>query len=198
MHQLSTAFVLGYHGCDRRVAEALIAGGNFLPSENDYDWLGSGVYFWESNPLRGLEFAREVTERKQQKTGTLEDADVVGAVIDLGFCLDLISSNGLKKIKAVYEDFKSYNRSSGRPLPKNLGGSDLLLRKLDCAVINHLHEIRKTGGLPAFDSVRGVFLEGTPIYPGAGFFEKTHIQICVRNPDCIKGVFRVPQAHLDL
>jgi hypothetical protein len=41
-----------------------------------------------------------------------------------------------------------------------------------------------------------VFIEGAPIYEGSGFFEKTHIQIAVCNPDCIKGVFRVPDAQL--
>jgi hypothetical protein len=47
------------------------------------------------------------------------------------------------------------------------------------------------GNLPAVDTLRGVFTEGRPIYPGAGFDEKTHIQIVVRNQRCIKGVFRV-------
>ena len=32
--------------------------------------------------------------------------------------------------------------------------------------------------------------------PSSGFYEKTHIQIAVRNPDCIKGIFRVPQTQL--
>ena len=40
-----------------------------------------------------------------------------------------------------------------------------------------------------YDSVRGVFWEGHEIYPNAGFSEKNHIQICVCNPNCIKGYF---------
>jgi len=44
----------------------------------------------------------------------------------------------------------------------------------------------------AFDSVRGVFLAGKRIYNTSGFYEKTHIQICVRNLSNIKGLFRVP------
>ena len=70
------------------------------------------------------------------------------------------------------------------------------MRNLDCAVINHLHRLREDGGLRPFDTVRGVFLEGNPIYQDAGFRQKTHIQICVRNPDCIKGVFRVRAREL--
>lgn len=40
-----------------------------------------------------------------------------------------------------------------------------------------------------YDSVRGVFEEGLEPYPGSAFKEKTHIQVCVRNPNCIKGYF---------
>ncbi|MGA7236293.1 MAG: hypothetical protein WBY44_11470 [Bryobacteraceae bacterium] len=46
--------------------------------------------------------------------------------------------------------------------------------------------------MPSVDTFRGVFIEGEPLYPGAGFYAKTHVQIVVRNPNCIKGVFRVP------
>jgi hypothetical protein len=49
---------------------------------------------------------------------------------------------------------------------------------------------------PAFDSVRAAFIEGDKIYPGAGFNEKTHIQICIINPNCIKGFFKPRIEHL--
>lgn len=32
-------------------------------------------------------------------------------------------------------------------------------------------------------------IEGWEIYPNAGFRESNHIQICVRNPNCIKVYF---------
>lgn len=47
MHKLASAFILGYHGCDSEDASKLIDGNQFKPSQNDYDWLGHGVYFWE-------------------------------------------------------------------------------------------------------------------------------------------------------
>ena len=43
---------------------------------------------------------------------------------------------------------------------------------------------------PPIDTVRGAFIEGSPIYRGAGFRAKNHIQLCVRNLSCIKGYFR--------
>ena len=67
--------------------------------------------------------------------------------------------------------------------------SDLLLRNLDCAVIETIHQFNKTNKFPEFDSIRGVFFEGDDLYPNAGFKENNHIQIAIRNPNCIKGYF---------
>jgi hypothetical protein len=86
--------------------------------------------------------------------------------------------------------------AAGFPLPTNSGGSDRLLRRLDCAVVRQLHEIRKGAGLQAVDTVRGIFIEGEPIYEGSGFLAKTHVQICVCNPTVIRGVFRVPSSDM--
>lgn len=47
------SFILGYHGCDKAIAEKVFAGTSGLkPSDNDYDWLGDGIYFWEHNAQR--------------------------------------------------------------------------------------------------------------------------------------------------
>jgi hypothetical protein len=196
LHKLSTSFVLGFHGCDKFVADALINGERFHASENDYDWLGWGVYFWEANPARGLEFAGALQKRRAGQPNAINEPCVIGAVIDLGFCLDLMTSTGIAAVKAAHENLKSFFQTLRKPMPENTHGTDLLLRKLDCAVINHLHELRESAGLAKFDSVRGVFIEGDPIYDKGAFYEKTHIQICVCNPLCIKGVFRVAESDL--
>ncbi len=187
MHSLASTFVLGYHGCDRAVAEKLLAGNDFASSRNDYDWLGPGIYFWEANPRRGLDFAHEV--KKFRRGPKIQEPAVVGAVIDLGLCLDLATAAGLRQVADAYQRLTTILETAGGPLPKN--SPDLLRRNLDCAVIRLLHQARSEEQLPPLDTVRGVFVEGSPIYPDAGFYDKTHIQICVCNPDCIKGVFRV-------
>jgi hypothetical protein len=191
VHKLASAFILGYHGCDSEDASKLIDGNQFKPSQNDYDWLGHGVYFWESNPKRGLDFARQQKKRfKKIKTPA-----VVGAIVDLGLCLDLTTSAGIQQVRSSYTGLKKLTRVAESELPKN--SDDLLRRNLDCAVIEFLHEVRDEAHDPPIDTVRGVFLEGGPIYEKSGFFEKTHIQICVRNPECIKGVFKVPANQLN-
>jgi len=55
-------------------------------------------------------------------------------------------------------------------------------------VIQTVHLINQDANKRAFDSVRGVFWEGKPLYPNAGFAEKHHIQICVCNPNCTKAI----------
>jgi hypothetical protein len=53
------AFVLGFHGCDRKTADRVVGTGKHLRlSRNDYDWLGHGVYFWENDPLRARQWAK--------------------------------------------------------------------------------------------------------------------------------------------
>ena len=186
MHRLSSAFILGYHGCDERVGEKLLSGAPFQPSNNDYDWLGPGVYFWEANPQRGLEFAKETSARRGSG---IKRPYVIGAVIDLGLCLDLTTAPGLEWVLTAHRSLVEVSKAADLPLPVN--SRDQLRRNLDCAVILRFHSIRKAQGLPPVDTVKGVFTEGAPLYEGSGFREKTHIQIAVRNPQCIKGVFRV-------
>ncbi len=51
---------MGFHSCDREIGLKVLNGETQLnPSINIWDWLGSGVYFWEQNPARALESAIE-------------------------------------------------------------------------------------------------------------------------------------------
>jgi len=190
VHRLSASFVLGYHGCDVAIAEALLQGKPFEQSANDYDWLGPGVYFWENNPQRGLDFAIETSLRKKS---AIKTPAVVGAIIELGLCLDMTTLGAIAMVKAAYDSLKETFEKAGKELPKN--GADLRLRRLDCAVVRRLHSILEQEDT-SLDTVRGVFIEGSPIYPNSGFNTKTHTQIAVRNLESIKGVFRVPEEQL--
>lgn len=119
---------------------------------------------------------------------------MVGVIIDYGVCLDLATLIGIESLQTAYESLKEIFDTASTIMPKNEKG---YLRHLDCAVINHLHEIvDQIDDLPKIDTVKGIFIEGDPVYPDAGFRKKTHIQICVRNPECIKGVFRVKPEFL--
>jgi hypothetical protein len=127
----------------------------------------------------------------------------VGAVIELGHCLDLTTQSGIEAVKIAYSQFIAMIKREGAPTPANVDpstdpGEDIILRRLDCAVMNYLFEIARTAqeSDPAsqpYTTVRALFPEGRRLYPGAGFRAKTHIQICVRMPEQILGVFRIPE-----
>lgn len=184
MHRLSSHFVLGYHGCDADIAERLLAGEPFRPSDADWDWLGPGVYFWEANPDRGFDWAVELKRAGKE----VRSPAVVGTIIDLATCLDMTTLASIRLVKDAYRQLQADFAAADLPLPTN--GATLMARRLDCAVIRQVHGRLDEQGI-SLDTLRGVFVEGDPVYPGAGFDAKTHIQICVCNPDCIKGVFRV-------
>ncbi len=184
------SFILGFHGCDRSTAEKVINGIESLtPSMNEYDWLGHGVYFWENNIERAWKFAEEVKNR----SGKIHESAVIGAVIDLGYCMDLIDSQYLEELEDTYKIFKTSMILQGYgnqiPTNKKTQAGETLIRNLDCAVIEFSHYLNRETNKQPYDSVRGVFWEGGELYPGAGFSRKNHIQICVRNPNCIKGYF---------
>lgn len=104
----------------------------------------------------------------------------------------LLQRDALILLQSAFESFKSiHNSSKLKEFPKNkpINGNDKLLRRLDCAVIETAHWLNDRSGIQQYDSVRGVFFEGNDLYPDAGFKEKNHIQICVRNINCIKGYF---------
>lgn len=201
MYSTLPHFVLGFHGCDQSVADKIIPSDrlHLQKSENDYDWLGSGIYFWENDPVRALEYAkllRDHPERSKSKV-PIKKPTVIGAILDLGYCLNLLEAKSIDTVKQAYKSLVELHKISGVELPQNKGvkgSKELLFRNLDCAVIEAVHMFNKEAGEKAYDTVRGMFLEGQPLYVNAGFHEKNHIQICVRNVNCIKGYFHPRKA----
>jgi hypothetical protein len=182
--------VIGYHGGNRADGLAAAVDGNPLRMSNsNHDWLGEGTYFWDSDPQRALEWAEE-----KKLGGKCADPFVVGAIIDLGNCLDLSLRPNLDFLAEVYSTFENERKSLGLKMPINRDSPNVksgkkVIRSLDCAIINYVHTLNKRAGLRSFDTVRGIFVEGDPAYPGSEIYHKTHIQIAVRNLDCIKAVF---------
>ena len=168
---LSHSLAIGYHGCDRNLAGRIVAGETELkPSENAWDWLGHGIYFWEDSPARALRWAEAEAGRAASK---INSPAVLGAVVDLGNCLNLADTEALSLVKHAHETYLEACVATGFSPAEN-HGADLQIRRLDCAVI---------------ETARGFFLEARPLYPAAGFRELDHIQICVRSSKQIIGYF---------
>ena len=91
--------VIGYHACRNEVADRLLDGDPFRPSRNDWGWLGSGVYFWEFGHQRAHDWAQQ-WPRLQGKAFA-----VVGAILQLGNCLDLLDTDHTRRLAEVANQY---------------------------------------------------------------------------------------------
>lgn len=71
--------VYGYHGTNTDIASMIIDRG-FNISFNDYDWLGTGVYFFQDAPLGAFQWANFRYP---------ENPAVIRSLIRLENCMDL-------------------------------------------------------------------------------------------------------------
>lgn len=69
MYKTRDNLIFGFHGCDETLCDKLVSGQitalNY--SKNSYDWLGKGMYFWENDPERALEWAENFKKCSQNK-----------------------------------------------------------------------------------------------------------------------------------
>jgi len=178
--------VTGFHSCDRAVGLKVVLGDTELrPSSNPWDWLGSGVYFWEDNPVRALEYAVESSEGRQFNKIPIRSPLIIGAIIELGNCLNLVEQKSLAILANAYTALRETVANAGNRMPINKGNN----RMLDCTVITYVHTARREEGKRPYDTVRSSFAEGEEVYPGASFSSRSHIQVCVINTNMIKAYF---------
>jgi hypothetical protein len=172
--------VLGYHGCDPAFAEQVINGvipiGDWKPSANDYALLGHGIYFWEYAPERAMNWSNRSGDPK---------GGVIGAIIQLGNCLDLTDLAETQLLANFFETVRLDYGRLGLDLPVNRNGRNFL----DCLMINELGKDSSERGFP-FQTVRCPFLEGDEVYPGSAIRSQSHMQLVVKNSANILGVFR--------
>lgn len=189
--------VIAFHGTTKNLAQSYLAGEPLQLSTKEWNWLGDGTYFWEASPQRAWDWARQLHDK---------NADVVGAVLDLGLCLDLGDIACTTELRSAYQGMSKLMRQQGIALPKNIAkqSGQPMNRQLDCAVINWLHNMRAIARQDAlivgdtdtaeqnqpFTTVRAHFYEGRPAFRGAALRQLTHIQICVVDQKAIKGIFR--------
>src|SRR5260221_1652765 len=176
--------VVGYHGCDLDVALDVVARKKRLePGKGRYDWLGTGVYFWEDDPNLALSWAKHTARQRSEVIRTPAN---IGAVIDLKDCLNLVQTGASSILRAAYEALVQAVERAGGSMPANARDEH---RFLDHAVFETLHHLRRTQGLPPFPAIRALFQSGEPVFPGSGIRKWDHIQICLRAMTIIEGCF---------
>ncbi|MGK3963931.1 hypothetical protein WMF01_25465 [Sorangium sp. So ce1667] len=174
--------VIGYHGTRRSTAQTLVDGASFAASTNDDDWLGHGIYFWEYAPQQAWWWAR-------RRYG--DDAAVVGAMIHLGRCLDLLDPANAGLLRAAHTKLLAALAAAKEEAPGNANTH----KYLDCAVFNYM--FASLDAHYRYESVRAVFVPlqkggGMPrLWPRSGVFEGGHIQISIREPRNVLAAWSV-------
>jgi hypothetical protein len=112
---------------------------------------------------------------------------VIGALIQLGHCFDLLDIQLTSHLQKLFPVFESLMKASGQKLPSN--DARRKHHRLDCAFLNWAIPIIENDTGTRFQTVRGVFIEGDAIYPTAQIFSESHIQVVVRDPAAILGYF---------
>jgi len=177
--------IIAYHGCSAETAERIRAGEPFKQSDNDWDWLGRGVYFWEFGLARAWGWAQEQGASKGFVPA------VVGAIIQLGECFDLLDTHATEYLAEYTKTYVRSLRDAGKDVPRNRG-ADFGARYFDCALLNNALAALEPEGI-RYQTVRCGFTEGPRIYDDGDITSElrlhSHVQISVRDPACIVGTF---------
>jgi hypothetical protein len=172
--------VIEYHGTTADTADRLVSGEDFELSDEDDEWFGKGIYFWEHAFQQAWWWAK----RKDNPNPA-----VIGAVLRLGNCFDLLDMGNVAILREFHDKMIEHMQAAQLELPVNVRSH----RSLDCAVFNYLYAEFEAANRP-LDTARGVFVPtaiAKRIYKGSWISEETHIQICVRNPKSILAVWHV-------
>jgi hypothetical protein len=173
--------VVAFHGTTVAAANRLVNGGPFTPSSRIFEWLGTGVYFWEYAPKQAWWWTTE--QRKNARPA------VVGAMIRLGNCLDLLDPDNVRWLKGVHDDMMDKWRKAKVQIPVNVRDK----RNLDCAVLNWVYTQSEAAPTP-IETSRGVYVptdKAKRVWRGSWIYEEAHIQICVRKPQNILALWHV-------
>ena len=120
-----------------------------------------------------------------------KDSAAVGSLfpapqLRLGRCLNLLDTEDAQKLLLMYQ--KLVEAYGERRLPRN---TDTGAHYLDRKVIDLRCELAALEDGYVFQTVRGSYPEGDPLFPGSKILSLAHTQIAVRDPVCISQIHRV-------
>lgn len=178
--------VYGYHGTSQEKAQEIIDRG-FNLSTNDYDWLGTGVYFFQDAPVRALTWARERYP---------DSPAVIRSELVLENCIDLLDIDWYPIVRETYKMFVLEYERANIPLPRQ-NPQRSKAHRLDCAFFNYIVEKILEPQGETIGCIRAVFNEGDRIYPNSAIVDRAHIQILIRDLCLIKKSYLVEEDKID-
>lgn len=164
-----TIWVYGYHGTSMDRATAIIESG-FNPSNNEYDWLGKGIYFWQDAPKRAWQWAQSTHP---------DNPAVVKSRLRLDrSCLDLLDIGYFPLLKTMYNGFITSYTQQNLTIPQQKPDRSKAHR-LDCSFFNYVVKTFNSSSDYRIASIRSAFVEGDRIFPNSAIYDLTHIQIAI-------------------
>ncbi len=149
-----------------------------MMSQNPWDWLGDGVYFWQDAPHRARSWGEEWARKSPD-----DQLAVIRAKLTLEDCIDLLDTEWMDVIRDFAKAFASLHRRQATELKNRAGGR----HDLDAAFFNFLVESLGRQGV-AVRSIRAALAEGEPILEGSPIRLKSHVQIAIRDLTLIEDL----------
>ena len=127
------------------------------------------MYFWEYAPHRAREWAEQRVRR---------DFAVLEARIRLGRCLNLLDIEHMAGLRRAFQRAFLRLGERGIAMPMNLDDGryyrDQMVVELYC-------QLQQEEGQVPFQSVRGCYPEGEPMFPNSRILSRAHVQVAVRD-----------------
>jgi hypothetical protein len=182
----------GYHATTpERAANILNVG--FNVSQNSYDWLGEGAYFYQDTAKFAWDWAKN-----RRKYHPIPNPAIVGVDIQATDILDLADVGWPDHIRLAYEQLEEergerFQRAVDIQPAWQLGSTVAGPHPLDRLVIERA--VSNLGAIMKIKAVRGAFFEGVTLFPGSHLFQGQHIQIAVRDVNILSQPWLVDRAN---
>ena len=173
--------LVGYHGTNIESARRILDTG-FIPSRNNYDWLGKGVYFWQDAPYRAWDWAKDYSNKKGGSPAVIRSLVKIrrDEFMDLlDYSQDPNWSNHLRR---THQCLQQQTSSVLPPNKRAIGYHALDRLVIDTLIV----DILKPMDINIL-AVRACFQEGEEVYPGSAIYNKSHIQVAVRDTNSLVG-----------
>lgn len=214
--------VNGFHGTTNVAADEIVANQVFIHDERDWHWLGRGVYFWQDAPLRAWDWGiqKALDDQRRVPRNPPFSPAVVTVTLDITECVDLLDIERMGVIREAWNIARSARLVQ---LPRQIGPHEALrpetsierftawlmgIRRRrygnncsDFHVMNAAVRLLRDRRLPC-QVVRAAFMEGSPVYPGSWFLDRSHVQVAVVDPRELPSVLvgpitKVPSTELE-